>query len=258
MLFRYLVFIIKLGIQTIFRTTPPEIGIVKSGLSKIKLKNKYFHKISDYRKRLRSENGKFTFNEFGAGNRLGTRQKKTVRKIAKKSATSKRNGKKLYKLVDFFDPEIIIEMGTSLGIGTLYICHAAKGKKIVTIDANKDVQEIARREIQKKGFNNIDFVNATFDDVVEKVLKLTKEKKTLVFIDGNHRYSPTLKYFDLCLKHLADGSVLIFDDIHWSKGMQQAWEKIIRSDKIKFTMDMFYLGLTIIGKKEIQSHGYLL
>ncbi|MBK9599269.1 MAG: hypothetical protein IPO60_13350 [Flavobacteriales bacterium] len=42
------------------------------------------------------------------------------------------------------------------------------------------------------------------------------------FIDGHHAAEPTLDYFDQCLAKAHNDTVFIFDDIHWSTGMEEA------------------------------------
>jgi predicted O-methyltransferase YrrM len=74
----------------------------------------------------------------------------------------------------------------------------------------------------------------------------------LVFVDGNHRLEPTLRYFEWILNHSNEHTIIIFDDIHWSEEMELAWKKISQHPTVTCTIDLFFLGL-VFFKKEFKS-----
>jgi hypothetical protein len=45
--------------------------------------------------------------------------------------------------------------------------------------------------------------------------------------------SATLDYFDLLLPTITNNTVWIFDDIHWSSEMDEAWEMIKKHPKLR-------------------------
>jgi len=49
--------------------------------------------------------------------------------------------------------------------------------------------------------------------------------RKLIYVDGNHRYAPTVEYFHQFLPFLGNDDILIFDDIHWSQEMEKAMER---------------------------------
>ena len=65
----------------------------------------------------------------------------------------------------------------------------------------------------------------------------------MVFFDANHRFDPTVRYFEACSKKTHASSVFIFDDIHWSKEMDQAWKAIKDHPLSRTTVDLFQCGL---------------
>jgi predicted O-methyltransferase YrrM len=78
-------------------------------------------------------------------------------------------------------------------------------------------------------------------EVVERL-----DKIDLVFVDGNHRREPTLNYFNLLMPRMSSSSVLIFDDIHWSSEMEEAWETIRRDGRVLLTVDLFFVGFVFL------------
>ena len=69
----------------------------------------------------------------------------------------------------------------------------------------------------------------------------------LLFVDGNHRRDATLKYFHESLKKSKPSSIFIFDDIHWSIEMEDAWEKIKSHSSVTLTIDLFFIGLVFFN-----------
>jgi len=73
------------------------------------------------------------------------------------------------------------------------------------------------------------------------------ETVDFVFIDGNHREEPTLQYFQQLLNHSTALTIFIFDDIHWSAGMEAAWQTIQQHPAVTLTVDLFFIGLVFIN-----------
>ena len=71
----------------------------------------------------------------------------------------------------------------------------------------------------------------------------------MVFIDGNHSEKATIKYFDESIKYSDQKTILIFDDIHWSSGMEKAWSHIKKSQNTIVTVDLFFIGLVFLDQK---------
>ena len=76
----------------------------------------------------------------------------------------------------------------------------------------------------------------------------------LVFFDGNHQKEATLKYFNMLLPLAHNDSVFIFDDIHWSRGMEEAWEAIKDHPQVRVTIDSFYWGIVFFRKEQEKEH----
>ena len=75
----------------------------------------------------------------------------------------------------------------------------------------------------------------------------TVKQIDLAFIDGNHRKAPTLEYFSKLLSLSTPSTVLIFDDIHWSAEMEEAWFAIQQHSAVTLTIDLFFIGLVFIN-----------
>ncbi len=85
-------------------------------------------------------------------------------------------------------------------------------------------------------------------------IPILNTKYSLLFIDGNHQKEATLAYFEKLLPTVHNDSVMIFDDIHWSKGMEEAWEIIKQHSEVRVTIDTFQWGLVFFRREQEKEH----
>lgn len=209
-----------------------------------------FIPIEQQRKLLKQNADKILFTELGAGNKSNQR---SVSDIAAKSLKSPRYARLLFRLANHFQPENIIELGTSLGITTGYLALSGC-KNIYTIDGNKTVSDIAKATLTSIKLNsNVKFINGNFDESLPATLN-TLNKVDFVFFDGNHRYQPTLNYFQQCLTKAHDKSVFVFDDINYSHEMKKAWKEIKQHPSVVVSIDLFMMGIVFFDTDLLRQH----
>lgn len=186
--------------------------------------------------------------DFGAGSRVKKENIRLVKEIAASSLKPKKYGQLLFRMIDKYAPETILELGTSLGITTSYLATARPDVSVVTMEGALSVSDVARQNFRKLGLSNIELVEGNFDTTLENVVNRFS-KIDLVFIDGNHRYEPTVNYFKQLLPAMHENSILVFDDIHWSREMEQAWKTIIADSAVTLSIDLFFIGLVFFRKE---------
>ena len=194
--------------------------------------------------------------DLGAGS-MGTNNtaQRKVKEIAQSALSSPWQCEILFKIINFYQPNSLLELGTSLGISTIYQALARKNINMVTMEGSPEIAKIARSNFKKQEINNIRLIEGNFDETLPKFLSETK-RIDYAFVDGNHREKATIQYFEMCLPYCHEDSILIFDDIHWSKGMEAAWEKIIASAAVTLSLDLYYFGIVFFKKdfKEKEKH----
>jgi predicted O-methyltransferase YrrM len=213
-----------------------------------------FDRIEQLRKKLLLSAKEIEVTDLGAG-RSG---KRTVAQIAQRSAKSRKYCELLFRLAYHFKPTAILELGTSLGISTAYLASAAPKAKVITIEGCPSTAAEAKKNFESLGLKNIESVVGNFDTTLPAALSNPKRTPSelpaahclLAFIDGNHRREPTLNYFGQILAAANNDSLLIFDDIHWSAEMEQAWEEIKKHPKVTVTIDLFFLGLVFFRREQ--------
>jgi len=193
--------------------------------------------------------------DFGAmqGNRSYVTRFQTVSEIARKSSVNKQSGELLYRLVEYFKPGVILELGTSLGISTLYLAKAAPGSKVFTLEGCAAKVEVAKANFQKMGVQNIEVSTGRFDTQLPLVCDRAGTID-FAFLDGHHQYKPTLEYFRKVRMHSTDETVIVLDDIHWSSDMEKAWGEICRSPEVSVSIDLFSLGIVFFRKSLSKQH----
>lgn len=209
--------------------------------------------IQELKSKLRKDNSKLEITDLGAGSKKLNRKTRTVAEIARTSAISPKFGKLLTSILDFYNVETCLELGTSLGIGTAYLSLGKQVKKIVTIEGCPEISLKAKENFTQLQLENVYLINGSFEDKLDEALKITG-KPDLIYIDGNHRYKPTIDYFNRLIDAAHENTILIFDDIHWSDEMEKAWAEISLSPKVNVTIDLFRLGIAIKRPGQQKQH----
>ena len=197
--------------------------------------------IEDLRKELLADKRVLKIEDFGAGSRVATSKERSVSQVAQSALKSKKYAQLLYRLVKHYQPKTIIELGTSFGITTSYLAAANPSAQIITMEGGKAIAEIAAENFSKLQLKNIQLLQGNFDGLLPSAIHHLS-LVDLVYIDGNHHYEPTMRYFHQLLAKIHNNSMLVFDDIHWSEEMERAWEEIKNQPSVRCTLDIFFLG----------------
>ncbi|MCD4745762.1 MAG: class I SAM-dependent methyltransferase [Bacteroidales bacterium] len=221
-------------------------------------KKKYddYYKAEEIRNYLLNNNQRIIVNDFGAGLSSELKSAKKIKTIAKHSAKSPKYAKVLYCLVKYFQPRTILELGTSLGISAIYQSLAAPESKFITIEGCPNIAGIAKQNFNKLNLKNIELIVGKFDDVLQ--IALSKyETLDYIFFDGNHKKEATIKYFEQCIPLINNNTLFVFDDIHWSKEMEEAWEQIKKNPLATITIDIFFMGF-VFFRKELTKQDFII
>ncbi|HTR27696.1 MAG TPA: class I SAM-dependent methyltransferase [Puia sp.] len=201
--------------------------------------------IEGLRRRLLRDRSLLNVEDLGAGSVRGASQTRSVKDIARLVAKPAKLGQLLFRLARHYQPSVMIELGTSLGLSTAYLAAGNPNGKIWSIEGSAAVAERARGHLMELGSKNAAVITGNFDEVLEPLLEQLGPIG-LAFVDGNHRCEPTIRYFDLFFRHSGRSAMLIFDDIHWSGEMEKAWVQIKTDPRVMLTIDLFFFGLVVI------------
>ena len=209
-------------------------------------------KIKKYRNALLSNKDQIKVTDFGAGSRVFKSDERSVAAIAQTAGISLKRAILIANITDYFKASKILEIGTSLGIATAAMALGNPDSKIVTLEGCKETAKIAKEQFDKSQLYNIELILGEFKNTLPKVLK--NNSYDLIFFDGNHQKEATIEYFERCLISKTNESVYIFDDIHWNKEMEDAWDYIRNHPEVTISLDTYQWGIIFFRKEQQKEH----
>jgi predicted O-methyltransferase YrrM len=203
-----------------------------------------FSQWKQWRRALQHSTEIITVHELGAGSHTGAAAVRSVGQIVSSASKPVRTAHLFYRIATFYQPTSILELGTSLGLTTGLFSLALPQATIHTIEGVASIHEKATQHFQNWGCKQIKAHLGNIDRLLPHVLQ-EMPTPDLVFMDGNHREAPTLRYFTQLVAVLPATALLIVDDIHWSAEMERAWLQIQQHPKVTATLDLFQFGIVL-------------
>lgn len=237
--------------QTKYKIHSPFLFDIVTKVFEKKNRPKSADNIEAIRQQLLQDNTVIEVEDFGAGSKKMNSNQRAISKIAKVSVKKKKYAHLIYHLINYFNYKNVLELGTSLGITTSYIASVNKDIKVTTIEGSKNIAAIAQQNFNQLNLDNIELVVGEFDKVLKDVA--TKNGPfDLIFIDGNHKELPTITYFEKLLPYTHNDTLLVFDDIHWTEEMEEAWQFIKNHPASTITIDIYQMGFVFLRKENKQ------
>lgn len=207
-----------------------------------------YKKVEMMRRQLKADARVLSVDDFGAGSVYAVKKQRSVQSIARTAAKPRKYGQLLYRLVSYYQPRQLLELGTSLGITSAYLSLAATNGRLVTMEGASEVAAVARENFNALGISNIHLLEGNFEETLPLYLA-GAGTIDFAFIDGNHRKEPTLAYFNQLMQHAGNDSIFIFDDIHWSEEMEMSWEIIRNDPRVRCSIDLFFIGIVVFRQE---------
>ena len=225
------------------------------------IKNKHpfgdFEELKTIRKSLEQNNSVLEITDLGAGSKKLNTNKRPIKHIAKYGIAPNKQAEFLYRLINKFKPNNIIELGTSIGLTTLYLSKAAQKSTIYTIEGCPNIFEFSKQLFKDQAIKNVNGINGNFNEEFPKLISKIPSLDFL-YIDGNHSYEPTMNYFKMALSKKNSSSIFVFDDIYWSEGMKKAWEEICAHPEVTLSLDLFYFGIVFFREEHKNKEHFIL
>ena len=174
--------------------------------------------------------------------------KRSVREIFKTSSSYGKNALLLYRISNYFKPKRILELGTSIGIGSLHLHLGCPSAHITSVEGCQETFNLAKQNLES---TNIELMNSTFYDYIKS---LNEESFDLIFIDGHHDGEALKYYLKLLSNYIHNDTIIVLDDIRWSKSMFNAWNKIKLEKKYHLSMDFFRMGVLMKRPQQEKEH----
>jgi len=209
-------------------------------------------RLKKYRLALLSSKDQIKVRDFGAGSKVFTSDERSISAITKTAGISLKRAGLLSEMMKYFKPENVLEIGTSLGVATAAMSLGNPNSNIVSLEGCEETAKVAKKYFQKFDLNNIELIVGEFKDTLPTALK--NKTFDLIFFDGNHQKEATIDYFEQCLLYKKNDTVFIFDDIHWNREMEAAWDFIINNRKVTISIDTYQWGIVFFRKEQPKEH----
>ncbi len=209
--------------------------------------------LKEYRKSLLKNSNTIEVTDFGAGSKIFKNNTRVIAKIAKTAGISPKRAQLLFRITHYFQSDPILEIGTSLGLATAALALGNPKASVITLEGCSNTRAIAKNQLQLLNINNVKSIGTEFSEYF-KTQNLKPKTHNLIYFDGNHSKKATLDYFERLLPTITNETVWIFDDIHWSAEMHEAWEIIKTHPKVSVTIDTFQWGLVFFRREQPKEH----
>ena len=175
------------------------------------------------------------------------RKLRSEHSFVKRASVSRKYGFLLYRISLWFQPEMIVELGTGMGISSLYMSSGSPDTPLHSIERDKERAALAAQLICRSCQGP---VSIHWGEMGEKLEELSPmiPKRFLAFVDGNHHYEPTVAYMRKLVEKAGEEAVIVMDDIYWSRGMQRAWKEVVSWPEVRVSIDLFHMGILLLRK----------
>ena len=205
-----------------------------------------YARIRSHRSRLKTDDSEIRMQDLGAGSKVFGSEKRKVSQIASAAGISYSRAKLLFRITKYFGVSQILELGTSVGLATCVLAQGTRKGIVVSVEGCPETAKIAALHLENEGISNVRIVASSFQEFLEDV----QGKFDLVYFDGNHQKNATLRYFEKLLPTAHNDSIWIFDDIHWSAEMEEAWDSIKKHPSVRVTIDTFQWGIVFFRREQ--------
>ncbi|WP_339624547.1 class I SAM-dependent methyltransferase [uncultured Winogradskyella sp.] len=216
-----------------------------------KTKHKAYQQLYDYRNGLKKSTTVLKINDFGEGSKVLDKNERSVKKMIKTSSSSKKEAKLLWRIAKYFKTAQVLELGTSLGMGTFALSLEETTSHLTTIEGCSNTSDFSKHKFEALHITNTHFIKGHF---LETIHHLKQTNYDLIYFDGHHNKTATIQYFETLLTKANNETIFIFDDIYWSKEMTEAWQYIKAHHAVTVTIDCFCLGLVFFRKEQQKEH----
>ena len=200
-----------------------------------------FAAIEELRHKLLVNTTEVTINNLGAKSTHFKKDSRTLSRIAETSLSPATYCRLYHRIIHYIEATHILELGTSMGMTTLYLAQK-KNAHVTTFEGNPSMINVALTHFEYFNTKNIELVEGNLDAELSNYL-LKPAKIDFVLMDANHRFEPTMRYFNLLSRRMADKGVIVIDDIYYSEEMNRAWKELSNHQLVYGSLDLFRCGI---------------
>ena len=203
---------------------------------------------------VKKDREQFKINDLGAGSKQMGKTSRTggtsrsVSALAKKAGSNGLYGELLWKIAQHYKPMLMLELGTSIGMGSIHLKAGNPAGHLVTVEGCDAILTRAMRQFDAWDLSGITTICSSFDDFVKLPAIGTYD---LIFLDGNHSGEATMNYINGLFDQTHSNTAFVLDDIRWSEDMWDCWKYLSSDPRFHVSIDLGRMG--ILWRREEQT-----
>ncbi len=200
--------------------------------------------IEEVRSKLLVNPGILHIQDLGSGSKSPSLQgsQRKISDIAAASLTPAHIAEIYYKTCEYTEVHNVVELGTSMGLTTLYLSKLPDCK-VHTFEGSHELANVALTNFEYFGAKNIQLIEGDLATTLPRFLQDNLTKIGFALVDANHRYAPTIQYFEWLMKRFNEKSIMVIDDIHHSPEMEKAWNELKKHYLVYGSVDLYRCGI---------------
>jgi 16S rRNA G527 N7-methylase RsmG len=180
---------------------------------------------------------------------ISQKEKKiTIGNAIYKKTLSPKKGALLFRLANYFKAKNILQIGSGMGIPTLYLTSYSKNINCLVLESEESFSEIAKKVIKKGSDKNIEVRVGEYKDTLQEALSDLKEID-IVYFDYCNDYEINYNLFEQCVKYTNVNSIFIINGIKANNNSRKLWNKICDNEKVTVSIDMYSIGIVTFNPK---------
>ncbi len=200
-----------------------------------------FSSIENIRTSLLQNQSVLQIDDLGSGSVLQSDQRK-IADIATTSITPAHLAQLYFRICQYTEVHNVVELGTSMGLTSLYFSELPDCK-VSTFEGSHTLANVALTNFEYLDKKNIRLVEGDITNTLPRYLQDNLTKIGFALVDANHRYAPTIQYFEWLMKRFNEKSIMVIDDIHHSPEMEKAWNELKKHYLVYGSVDLFRCGI---------------
>ena len=137
--------------------------------------------------------------------------------------------KLLFRLVNFYRPESLIEVGEGNGAAFLYMNQARTSMVSVGLKGVEKEETLCRLETELERLKKVDFLHIAFTPYYKEI-------------------------FEMSFPYLHDESCVVIGDIYASEERKAWWKELISDERVRISFDLYDIGLLRFEKKRFKQN----
>lgn len=188
--------------------------------------------------------------DLGVGSKHFSAQRKP-KELLRKSSSKGIYGRILYQIAQHYKPQVSLELGTSLGVGTIHLKSGYPAGHVITVEGCSDTLRFAEKQFSAWNLDKLTTLEEPFDEFLTQGSALTYD---LVYLDGNHSGEATKQYLELLKTQTHSETLFVLDDIRWNDDMWHCWNDLIQSDAYHVSIDLGRMGILVPRPQQTKEH----